>query len=255
MPVYSHSRLSTFENCRLQYKLRYVDKIIVDRDTIEAFLGSRFHEVMEKLYRDLNVKVRSLEELLAYFEERWAAEIHDGVKINRPDRTAGDYRLLGRCFIEDYYRRLHPFDQSRVLGLEQRIFVDLDRTGRHRVMGYIDRLAQAPDGTFEIHDYKTSSGLPPQQELDEDRQLALYQIGVEARWRDVRSVRLIWHYVAFDKDLTSERTPPQLETLKAGVIALIDEIEATPPERMEPHESALCDWCSYWEYCPRKKQV
>ena len=60
MAVYSHSRLECYENCPLQYKLRYLDRIKAERDSIEAFLGSRFHEVMEKLYADLKVRVHPL---------------------------------------------------------------------------------------------------------------------------------------------------------------------------------------------------
>jgi len=253
MPVYSHSRLSAFEDCRLKYKLTYIDRIPRETESIEAFLGSRFHDVMETLYRDLPVKTRSLEESLAEFEARWAKEYHDGIVIKHDRWTADDYKAKGRAFIEEYYKRYSPFSQSRVLGLEKKIDVDLDGTGRYRLMGYIDRLAQAGDGAYEIHDYKTSSSLPEQKELDEDRQLALYQIGVERAWRDARAVRLIWHFVAFDKEMTSSRTGEELERVKTDTIRLIDEIERTPPDGFEPHESALCDWCSFWAHCPLKK--
>ncbi len=251
MAVYSHSRLACYENCPLQYKLRYLDRIKAERDTIEAFLGSRFHEVMEKLYGDSAVRATPLAELLAYFEARWAAEIHAGVEIHEPDRTSDDYRRLGRRFIEDYYARYRPFDQSRVLGLEKRVLTDLDGTGRYRVQGYIDRLAKTSDGAYEIHDYKTSASLPRQSDLDEDRQLALYQIAVQEMWRDVRSVRLVWHYVAFDEEMSSVRNPEQLEGLKRDIIGLIVRIESAAA--FEPRESALCDWCPYGEHCPVKK--
>ena len=36
--------------------------------------------------------------------------------------------------------------------------------------------------------------------MDEDRQLALYQIGIQKMWNDVNRVELVWHYVAFDKE-------------------------------------------------------
>jgi putative RecB family exonuclease len=251
MPVYSHSRLSSFETCPLQYELRYIRKIRKDEEGIEAFLGSRFHEAMEKLYGDLAFRAWTLDELLELYEKNWAREFHDRIVIVRADRTAEDYRLLGRTFIAAYYRRHQPFDQSRVLGLEQKIEIDLDGTGKYRLAGYIDRLARAPDGAYEIHDYKTSSGLPAQEDLDEDRQLALYQMGVECRWPDAAAVRLIWHYVAFDKDLTSTRTPAQLAALREEVKRLIDVIEAAAV--FEPRESALCGWCPYWEYCPAKE--
>jgi putative RecB family exonuclease len=253
MPVYSHSRLSAFETCPLQYKLRYLDKIKSEEEGIEAFLGSRFHAAMEKLYGDLKIRVHSLAELLEFYEQDWAREFHDAIVVARAGRTADDYRLMGRTFIADYYKRHQPFDQSRVLGLEQKIFVDLDGSGKYRLMGYIDRLAQAADGTYEIHDYKTSNSLPEQKKLDEDRQLALYQIGVEAMWRDVDRVRLIWHYVAFDKDLDSTRTRAQLDALRMSTIGLIETIEKAAA--FEPCESALCDWCPYWELCPAKKHL
>jgi len=46
MPIYSHSRLATYENCPQQYKLRYIDKVELPegaQEGIEAFLGSRVH--------------------------------------------------------------------------------------------------------------------------------------------------------------------------------------------------------------------
>ncbi|MGZ3558640.1 MAG: PD-(D/E)XK nuclease family protein, partial [Thermodesulfobacteriota bacterium] len=43
MPVYSHSQLSTYETCPQKYKLSYIDKIEVETEGIEAFMGSRVH--------------------------------------------------------------------------------------------------------------------------------------------------------------------------------------------------------------------
>jgi putative RecB family exonuclease len=72
MTLYSHSRLGMFENCPLQYKFNYIDKIKREEESIEAFLGSRFHEVMEKLYQGLRFRVYTLEELLSYYEDQWS---------------------------------------------------------------------------------------------------------------------------------------------------------------------------------------
>ena len=45
--IYSHSRISTFENCPLQFKFNYVDKVKTEiEDTVEAFLVTRVHEVL-----------------------------------------------------------------------------------------------------------------------------------------------------------------------------------------------------------------
>jgi len=250
MPEYSISQLDKFEQCALQYKFRYVDKIYRYEEGVEAFLGSRFHEAMEKLYRERASRIMTLEEVLDYFEKIWAEKWHPDVVINKEGRTEDDYRLMGRRFIEDYYKRHYPFEEGEVLGLEHYIRFKLDDEGRYGCKGIIDRLVIAPDGCFEVHDYKTSSKLPEQAELDEDRQLALYQIGIHRLFPEAKEVRLVWHLVAFDVELRSTRTPEALEKLKAELGELIERIEAE--REFPPRESALCGWCPYWDLCPLK---
>ena len=46
MPEYSISQLGKFEECALQYKFLYVDKIKRYEEGVEAFLGQRFHDAM-----------------------------------------------------------------------------------------------------------------------------------------------------------------------------------------------------------------
>lgn len=251
MTPYSHSRLEAFENCPLKYKLNYLDKIKRDEESIEAFVGSRFHETMEKLYQDLRFRVYNLEELLSYYEDLWSKNYHENILIIKKERTADDYRNFGRKCIENYYKRYYPFNQGRVLAIEKRIVIDLQGDGKYLVQGYIDRIDQKDDGTYEIHDYKTSGSLPEQSYLEKDRQLALYQIGIQNIWKDVDQVKLIWHYVSFDKEMSSTRSPEELELLKKDTISLIKEIENT--KEFLPQESVLCNWCVYPDLCPLQK--
>jgi putative RecB family exonuclease len=256
MPLYSHSRLQTYENCPLQFKYRYVDKIETEiEQTIEAFLGSRVHETLEKLYRDLKMtKKTSLAELLSYFNQIWQKNWYDPILVVKKEYAPEDYRKLGEMCLSDYYHRYHPFDQGKTLGLEQMIFIPLDNQGKYKIRGYIDRLTLSEDGRYEIHDYKTSGHLPDQNNLDSDRQLALYQIGVESKWKDVKKVDLVWHYLVFDKEMRSQRTPEDLKELKAQTIDLINQIEkAKKGDEFPPQESNLCDWCQFYSICPAKK--
>jgi RecB family exonuclease len=253
MAEYSISQLGTFENCALQYRLNYVERIKRYEEGVEAFLGQRFHEAMEWLYRECAFRVVPLEELLAYYEKQWAEKWHAEVKIVKKERTADDYRLMGRRFIEDYYKRHQPFEEGRVLALEKYIRFPLAEGSRYNCKGVIDRLMLAPDGAFEVHDYKTGAGLPEQADLDRDRQLGLYQIGVQSLWPEAKEVRLIWHMAAFDLEMKSRRTPEALEELRKDIAGLIDRIEAE--QEFAPRESALCNWCPYWDLCPLKKHL
>lgn len=255
MTIYSHSRLSTYENCPLQYKFSYIDKIKVPdgEESIEAFLGSRFHEVMEKLYGDLKIKTLLLDELLTHYDQIWTKNYTESVSIVKKDRTAKDYKDMGVNFIKSYYQQYYPFNKAKTLGIEKEIRIDLNNDGKYMLRGYIDRIDDLGKGVYEIHDYKTSATLPEQRYLDNDRQLALYHIGLQNMWPEVKDVNLVWHYVAFDKEMTSKRTKSQLNDLKKEVIALIDEIEAA--ETYKPNESNLCDWCDFQEHCPKKKHL
>jgi len=253
MPIYSHSRLECFENCPLQFKFCYLDKIKRQEEGIEAFLGSRFHETMEFLYKDIRCREYSLNDLLNYYENQWDKEYTDSVVITKKNRTTQDYRNIGRKCIEDYYKRYYPFTQERVLGLEREILIDIRGDGKYKMRGFIDRLSQDNDNTYEIHDYKTARYLPEQKHFDEDRQLALYQIGVQNAWPDAKNVRLIWHYVVFDKEMISTRSNEHLETLKDRIVTLIDRIEST--KEFLPKESNLCEWCVYPDICPKRKHL
>jgi len=248
MTIYSHSRLGAFENCPLSYKFHYIDGIRREGESVEAFLGSRYHDTMEKLYAELKFKTATVEELKNYFNEQWEEKWNDGILVVKKDRTEEDYKKIGLRSIEDYYKRHHPFKEGRVLGIEKRIMIDLDGTGKYRLRGYIDRLMETRDGHYEIHDYKTSGSLPEQSYLDSDRQLALYEIGVRAAWPDAKDIDLVWHYVTFDKEMRSRRAAGQLEELRSDIIALIDKVEAA--EDFPPTESALCSWCDYQDICP-----
>jgi putative RecB family exonuclease len=251
MPVYSHSKLATYENCPQKYKLQYIDRIELPEggEGIEAFLGSRVHDVLEKLYKELILtKLNTLEDLLAYFKDEWDKNWHGNVVIVKKGFTKDHYRNAGKESITNYYKHHQPFNQSKTLATEQLLTFKIDD---YTIRGFIDRLSQTSKGVYEIHDYKTSGSLPSQDKLDNDRQLALYQMGIKEKFRDAKDIRLIWHYLVFDKEFTSLRSDVQLKDLRKEVVSLIKTIEKDT--KFDPEESNLCDWCEYPEYCPAKK--
>lgn len=247
--VYSHSRLSSFENCPRQFFYRYVEKLPVESESIEAFVGKRVHEVLERLNRFVERgQVPSLGKVIERFRALWS-EHFDGerIRIVRAENPADAYRELGERCLSNHYRRHYPFDRDETLGIEERVTFALDAEGRYRMQGIVDRIVRAADGAIEIHDYKTGRWVPTQQALDQDRQLALYQIGVSQAHGDA-PVRLVWHYLMRDQMRTSTRTAEQLDALRTATAARIDEIEAE--QSFDPRPSALCSWCEFREACP-----
>lgn len=249
MTVYSHSRLSCYEQCPQKFKLQYIDKVETEvQESVEAFLGSRVHDTLEKLYRDCqHHKINTLEELLGFLRSEWEANWSDAIVIVNDEYTAENYLKMAEKYISDYYARYHPFNQGRTVALEERILITLDPVGEYKLQGYIDRLSEGKDGFYEIHDYKTNSRLPLPEYIRSDRQLALYMIGVKNQYPDVKQVRLIWHFLKFDKEIDSSRTDAELESLKIETIKLIQRIEQD--EIFQTNPSILCDWCEFKPCC------
>ena len=253
MPTYSNSRLSAYENCPMQYRLRYVDQVAIPpRESIEAYLGKRVHEALEFLYQCIEGGYKpTLAEVHAHFREAWDREWNDTIHIVRPGETIVGYRLIAERCLANYYRKHDPFAHGRTLGAEMLVTYPLDPERDIHLQGYIDRLVDLGGGHYEIHDYKTSRRLPSQADVDRDRQLALYQLAVSQRLPDVRSVKLVWHYLAHDRMLVSRRSPEELRALRERIVVLIDTIErATAAGDLPARMSPLCNWCEFKPVCP-----
>jgi len=229
--------------------LKYVDRVETEvEQSVEAFLGSMVHETLEKLYRDIGYqKLNTLEELLEFFHDEWKKNWDDSIVIVKEEYGPENYIKMGEKFITDYYKKYQPFDQGKTISLEERILIKLDDSGDYKLQGFIDRVMESKEGYYEVHDYKTNSRLPLAEYLDNDRQLALYAIGVKERYPDVKDVRLVWHFLAFDKEIDSTRTDEELEELKRKTIELIDKIESD--EKYPAKTSILCDWCEFKPIC------
>ncbi len=255
MQRFSHSRLNTFENCSLQFKYRYVDKIRTDVESIEAFMGKRVHETMERLYEDkMHQRIPSVEELVEHYHELWEKHWHGNIRVVRKRYTPENYRDMGEEYIRTYYDRYHPFDQEKTLGIEEKVLIQLE-DGKYQILGYIDRLAEK-DGVYEIHDYKTGNYIPSRKSLENDRQLSLYSIAVKNRFPDAEQVAMIWHYMAHDKEIRVEPDMEDLEKARKDVVVKIEEVlDAIEEEDFEPTISKLCNWCEYKEICPEWKHV
>jgi len=247
---YSHSKLSTFEQCPFKYKLRYIDKIkpVIEK-TIESHLGSAVHDTLEWLYNSVKEnpnKEISLDEIITYYSIKWQDEFSDEILVVKKEMSAKDYFNKGVEFLINYFQEHSPFKDGTI-ECEKRITIDLDENTK--LQGFIDRLVYDIDsGKYEIHDYKTANQLPTQEKMDNDRQLALYSIAIKELYGQDKEVLLIWHYLAHNQKIISKRTNHQLEQLKDETKQLIKEIENT--KYFPTNKSILCEWCEYKDICP-----
>lgn len=253
MTRYSHSKLSMFEQCPYKYKLKYIENITPEIEkSIEAHLGTSVHNTLEWIYTQvLNENIPTLDDSILKYSEEWSEKDADQFLIVKKEFTSKDYFEKGVKFIIDYYSKYHPFNDG-TLALEKKIEMPL---GDHVIVGYIDRLS-LKENEIKIHDYKTANSLPPKEKVESDRQLALYSIAIQEKYGKDKKIKLVWHYLAHNMEITSTRTDEQLEMLKKEILELIKKIEEAT--EFPKCESILCNWCEYKNICcgnPEKTQT
>jgi putative RecB family exonuclease len=246
---YSHSKLSTFEQCPMKFKYRYIDKIPVEFEkTIEAFLGEIIHETLEWLYAEIKLKkIPSLDSMIEHYAIKWSEEFSKENLKMRANSTEKEFFEKGIKLLINYYAENQPFEDV-TLEVEKEILISLDKEGQYKILGFIDRIAYNPKTKqYEVHDYKIANSLPQKEKIEQDRQLALYSMGVKDLFGQEEDILLVWHYLSYNKVIHSKRTKGQLEKLKEDTIKLIKKIEST--EIFPPNRGPLCDWCEYKKFC------
>ncbi len=249
MAVYSHSKLETFEQCRLKYKYRYIDKIVPKiPKSIEGYLGSMVHETLEWLYiRVMEKRIPSITEMIDFYSKNWIENYSTGMLIVRKEMKAEDYFNRGIEFLVNYYLKHSPF-KDNTIATEQKIEMNLDNIGDVKLIGYIDRLVHNIEkNEIEIHDYKTSASVMSKDKIENSRQLALYSLAMKEIYGKDKNVSMVWHFLAHDMKVCLSRTNEQLEQLRKNILELIKEIEQT--KSFPPNKSRLCDWCEYKDIC------
>ena len=131
MTVYSHSRLSTFEQYPHKFKLHYIDKVKTEvEESVEAFMGVRVHETLEKLYSNLRYqKKNTLEELIGFLDDEWEKNWNEAIVIVKKQYNSDNYLSMARKFVTDYYKKYDPFDQTKTIAIEERILINPDESG------------------------------------------------------------------------------------------------------------------------------
>ncbi|MBU0893817.1 MAG: PD-(D/E)XK nuclease family protein [Nanoarchaeota archaeon] len=253
MKIYSYSKINSFEQCPKKFKYKYINKIKVLEKSVESLLGFTVHSVLEYLYNEVKSKrIPEIGKIITIYSETWKENYNENIKIVKKEFTERDYFNKGVEFLVNYYLKNHPF-KDNTLETEKKIEILLDESANIKLIGFIDRLVHNLEtGEYEIHDYKTANNLPTKEQVENDKQLALYAIAIKELFGKEKEVALIWHYLAHGIKINSKRTNEQLGELKKEILFLINKIESAT--NFPTYISKLCDWCEYKNICPAWKE-
>ena len=120
------------------------------------------------------------------------------------------------------------------------------------------RIDKPYEQKWEIHDYKTGKRAKNYSQLQNDYQLALYQIGVKQNFKDVGEINLIWHSLRHNTNITISHTDKQLYMIEKKIVKVINSLQKaiTNLENFKPKpdhsKSTICNWCPVWNECSAK---
>ncbi len=177
--VYSISKLGTLDECYLEYKLTYIDKL-QGEDNVYGFLGSKVHSILENKVNGKDINFT--EQLKDDFKE---AEF---LGYNFPtDKMKEKWENDILNFAKDY--KVPHYKKSET----EKLFVfEMDNKF---IQGIIDLLIYNEDGTVDIMDYKTSSKFSGSELPIKGRQLILYGLAMEQQDYKVRE--LMWNMLKY----------------------------------------------------------
>lgn len=243
----SPSKVSSFKDCALAFRLSVIDRI-PEPPSPHAAKGTLVHRALELLMWEEEPAGRTREAARARLE-RAVPEILDGDEyagLDLDPQERADFVADAATLVDNYFRLEDP-TEVRVLGTELRMSVQL---GSLKLSGIIDRLELDADGELVVTDYKT--GRAPTAAYEQSRLGGVHFYAFlceQVLGRRPARVQLL--HLREPLAISTEPSDQSIRGLRQQTTAIWSAVEsACNREDFRPKPGRLCGYCSYHEFCP-----
>ena len=252
--IFSYSQLSTFKNCKEQYKIVYLDHQRKKDESIEAFMGKCVHGTLEWLYQKENMRKPyiTFDKICKIYDNIWQDSWHEKIFIVDKNLISNHFYAIGKRCLANYYHKYGPIFDQKVYATELSLNFNID--GKYQFRGVIDRLDQPEKGNWIIHDYKSGKRAMTQNMAKKDLQLAMYQIALEQNFAPIKQISLTWHFLRNGVEMTITHPANEIMRFKKSLADSVSKIikASESIENFYPKETILCNWCFLWDECSAK---
>ena len=176
-PHLSYSQINTYLGCPLKYKFHYMDKIEPPFVSSALAFGSCIHEAVGSFYQScLEGDPLSASQVHDVYRQAW-----DRHAKERPIRffngdSEQSLTAKAKGMLEVFHESFDPTVQ--LIGIEEPFEVDLGER-IPPLVGWIDAVELASDGTVSVIDLKTASKRYSDHTVHSNLQLTCYSLGAQ----------------------------------------------------------------------------
>ena len=257
----SYSSLSLFQNCPMQYKLKYIDGNYSKISTLPLELGTLLHKVLELRYLPIDDKSKaySLEDLLKILHEGYALERIAGLDELK-NKYFEDFITQGRKSGLTYSQKINTFindltetfnenaddlgDNWSVLACELPFEIKYDKD--IVIGGKIDRVdINSVTGDLRVIDYKSSDAVYDERDLNNALQMYVYSLAIQKLYNKV-PVEYVYNFILLGQKAYALTKKNYQNTMQKKLQKTIDELkENYNTKEFKPKPTPLCYWCPY----------
>jgi len=237
-PLYiSYTHLSTYQQCPLKYKFHFIDGLgtLYRQERPYFSFGGSVHQALAKFFKIDDFSKRTLDMLQNLLKQSWIS------KGYASKEEEADWKSQALSILEKFYNTADIKIKSLYLEDFFRISI-----GDNILAGRIDRIDKTGEG-YEIIDYKTNRSLPKQEEVENDLQLAIYQLACAQKYKIIAD-KLSFYFLNFDKKITLVKNEENIHQTEKKILQLADIIKSD--KEFNPTPNPFCNWCDYNVICP-----
>lgn len=238
----SYSKLSTLENCALQYL--YSAELGLDFERSHyMWVGSLVHAIIDRV--QTGELERTDEAVMRALDAGWRANVFPNHALER--QRYRDVRNMLQRWLRD-----KDTQQLELVASEQWFDFPLDGA---RIRGRIDAIFRQQNGTTRVRDYKTGRSTPTREDLKEHLQLMAYYLAMreDPELHALgRPAVLELSFLALEAFGTFKNMPfpPPGDYGERAERTLRAHLESVRAERFAPSPEAECRTCSFKTICP-----
>lgn len=256
IPFLTSSILNQYINCKFAYYKAYIENNGYDNyrndddfEPIYLTFGTLIHGVIEQFWKKSDIRTKQF--LISTYE-------HDLVNYGLTNKQ---YIELGYIMLDNFFNYLRKeVPPRKAIHSELGFNVKIGGLPLH---GHIDQVFYHGDGIYEIEDYKTSKWVKPQDEVDEDIQLSMYDLVFSNKcmrkyWYkgiEPKGIILTLHFLRYGKVVRTERTEYSRLNALSYFRLMYKQMQHLEDNKFIPTLNNFCSFCDFKYECPLYKSV